>query len=111
MSKNKPTTSATHTQASAIAKGTQKPGQSKEQTKIIAAGIEKGIAQYKKLHKAKLREQDKLRKKRDKNNTVAVEVSELEPVAASNSNNWLPWLLLIISWLGFGAYNLLSSSV
>ncbi|MEF1163713.1 DUF2956 family protein, partial [Vibrio parahaemolyticus] len=37
----------TQTEAMKIAKATQKPGQTKEQTKLIAQGIEKGIAQYK----------------------------------------------------------------
>ena len=32
-----------------IAKGIQKKGQTKEQTKLIAQGIEKGIAEYKKV--------------------------------------------------------------
>ena len=32
-----------------MAKATQRPGQSKEQTKLIAQGIQKGIEQYKKL--------------------------------------------------------------
>ncbi|MBT0328128.1 DUF2956 family protein, partial [Vibrio campbellii] len=41
----------TQTEAMKIAKSTQKPGQTKEQTKLIAQGIEKGIAQYKKQQK------------------------------------------------------------
>lgn len=41
----------TQTEAMKIAKATQKPGQTKEQTKLIAQGIEKGIAQYKKTAK------------------------------------------------------------
>lgn len=35
-----------------IAKATQKPAQTKEQTKLIAQGIEKGIALYKKQQKS-----------------------------------------------------------
>jgi len=49
-----------------IAKGTQAPGQNKNQTKLIAKGIEKGIALYKKQEKEKARERAKLRKKRDR---------------------------------------------
>lgn len=41
-------------EALAIAKKTQKSGQSKEQTRLIAQGIQKGIAEYKKSVKAKL---------------------------------------------------------
>ena len=35
-----------------IAKGTQRPGQTKEQTRLIAQGIEKGIAEYRKNEKS-----------------------------------------------------------
>jgi hypothetical protein len=54
-----------HLQAEAlsVAKSTQSPGQTKEQTKLIAKGIEKGIAFYKQQQKAKAREFDKARKK------------------------------------------------
>ena len=37
-----------------IAKGIQKPNQTKERTKIIAQGIQKGIAEYKNNKKVKL---------------------------------------------------------
>ncbi len=46
-----------------VAKSTQAAGQTKEQTKLIAKGIEKGIAFYKQQQKAKARELDKARKK------------------------------------------------
>lgn len=46
-----------------VAKATQTPGQTKEQTKVIAAGIEKGIAHYKQQQKEKARERDKARKR------------------------------------------------
>ncbi len=56
----------TQTEAMKIAKATQKPGQTKEQTKLIAQGIEKGIAQYKKQQKERNRQADKAKK----NNSV-----------------------------------------
>ncbi|WP_394129403.1 DUF2956 family protein [Shewanella maritima] len=66
-SANKTNISAeTQQQAMAVAKATQKPGQTKEQTKLIAAGIEKGIAEYKKLQKSKARVRDKQRKQLQK---------------------------------------------
>jgi len=46
-----------------IARGTQKPGQTKEQTKLISQGIKKGIDQYKKQQSARARELDKNSKK------------------------------------------------
>ncbi|PKG96137.1 DUF2956 domain-containing protein [Paraglaciecola sp. MB-3u-78] len=90
-------------QAMKMAKGTQKMGQTKDQTKLIAQGIEKGIAEYKKQQGKKLREIDKQRKQRikqrDNESTETVE-------SASNHNPMkaLPWILLGLSWLGFTAY-------
>jgi hypothetical protein len=46
-----------------MARATQKPGQTKEQTKLIAQGIAKGIEMYKKQQSAKARERDKARKR------------------------------------------------
>jgi hypothetical protein len=46
-----------------VARSIQKPGQTKEQTKLIAQGIAKGIELYKKQQSAKARERDKARKK------------------------------------------------
>ena len=40
-------------EAMRVAQATKKPGQTKEQTKLIAQGIQKGIAQYKKQQKLK----------------------------------------------------------
>ena len=87
-----------------IAKGTQRLGQTKEHTKLIAQGIQKGIEQYKKQHKAKLRELDK---KRKKTVTTSVEQLPAEKVVSTEpevKRHYLPWLLLVLSWLFFGAY-------
>jgi len=46
-----------------VARSIQKPGQTKEQTKLVAQGIAKGIELYKKQQSAKARERDKSRKK------------------------------------------------
>ena len=80
----------------ALARGIQKPGQTKEQTKLIAQGIEKGINIYKKQHKAKLRQQSKAKKKAASQQEPAVEDTAVE-VKSSN----LPWVLLVLSWLFF----------
>ena len=42
-----PISEKTKADALKVAKGIQKPGQTKEQTKLISQGIEKGIALYK----------------------------------------------------------------
>ena len=58
-SKKNNSSEQTKEEALSIARGTQKPGQSKEQTKLIAQGIQKGIEQYKKRYKEKTRDLDK----------------------------------------------------
>ena len=87
-----------------IARGTQRPGQTKEQTKLIAQGIQKGIDQYKKQQNVKARELDKKLKKAAVSSISNKSSTDnaLEPVAVKS--NYLPWVLLIISWLGFAAY-------
>ena len=87
-----------------IARGTQRPGQTKEQTKLIAQGIQKGINQYKKQQSVKARELDKKLKNVAVNrvSNKSSTDSSLEPAAVKSS--YLPWLLLIISWFGFAAY-------
>lgn len=90
-----------------VAKATQKPGQTKEQTKLIAQGIEKGIAEYKKRHSKKLREQDKQRKKqiKQREKTAAEEEqATAEPSSTPAAFQPLPWILLALSWLGFIGY-------
>lgn len=84
-----------------IARGTQRPGQTKEQTRLIARGIQKGIEQYKKQQNAKARELDKKLKKaaasRESNKSSINKTSQ--PLADQCSK--LPWLLLLLSWLCF----------
>jgi hypothetical protein len=95
----------TKAEALKIARGTQRPGQIKEQTKLIAHGIERGIADYKKQQKVKARERDKLRKKELKEKEQKTE--EKPEFHNGPSPAWLPWVLLVVSWLSFIAYSLL----
>ena len=90
-----------------IAKATQKPGQTKEQTKLIAQGIQKGIEQYKKQQKEKARELSKKLKK------VSGQLSQLDEQQEDHvlvtetivyRQHWLPWGLLLGSWVGFMFY-------
>ncbi|KFN20581.1 DUF2956 domain-containing protein [Aeromonas bestiarum] len=89
-----------------IARANQKPGQTKEQTQLIAQGIQKGIDEYKKQMKARAREasrQKKLQSKaKQQPHAEQVEESEIELVEVSRQHP-LPWLLLLLSWLGFAA--------
>ncbi len=94
-------------EAQRLARANQRPGQTKEQTRLIAQGIQKGIEQYKRQQKAKAREMDR-RRKRD----TAIK-ADSEPTAfaaesgGSRTQAKLPWILLALSWLGFGLYMLL----
>ncbi|MAZ65893.1 MAG: hypothetical protein CMF25_02165 [Kangiellaceae bacterium] len=106
MVKHKHSTPSPQTQDEALrlAKANQRPGQTKEQTKLVAQGIQKGIEQYKKQQKAKARERDKQKKKASQQQeTHKIEVSD-PPPSPSRMAQYLPWGLLIISWIGFIAY-------
>tara|TARA_B110000467_G_C18033701_1_gene322098 strand:- start:316 stop:636 length:321 start_codon:yes stop_codon:yes gene_type:complete len=96
----------TQEQALKVAKGTQKKGQSKEQTKLIAQGIEKGIAEYKKQQNMKARERDKQRKQKLKIQQIAKphDVSEDLSISEGKFMTKLPWGLLILSWVVFALY-------
>ena len=95
----------TQAQALQIAKATQQPKQTKEQTKLIAKGIEKGIAEYKKQQRKKAREQDKQRKAKLKKATDTTNQDVITATDNKNTiNHYLPWLLLMISWLGFSIF-------
>jgi hypothetical protein len=88
--------------AMSIAKGIKKPNQSKEQTKLIAQGIQKGIAEYKKQQKGKARDLNRLKKKvtNQKINNPVEDSSSQEVIKCKLQ--WLPWFLLVMSW-GFMA--------
>ena len=87
-------------EAQQIAKGSQRPGQTKEQTRLIAQGIQKGIDQYKKQQKAKARELDKRLKQVRLKNDPEPEV----PQRIAYRQHWLPWSLLVATWLCIGFY-------
>ena len=89
----------TRDEALKIARGSQRPGQTKEQTKLIAQGIQKGIDLYKKQQKAKSRELDRQCNKKSR------EKSHMDPDGAIRyRQHWLPWLLLAITWLAIVFY-------
>ena len=95
---------ASRDEAMRIARGTQRPGQTKEQTRLIARGIQKGIEEYKKQQNAKARELDRQLKK-VKQQLVSPGVSEIEvQEKVIYKQHWLPWALLVLSWLGMGVW-------
>ncbi len=87
------------------AKATQRPGQTKEQTKLIALGIEKGINHYKKQQKERSRELSRRLQKASKLASEASnEPAEKSQVTTTYKLSVVPWGLLIASWLGFAVY-------
>ena len=95
---------ASQDEAMRIARGTQRPGQTKEQTKLIAQGIQKGIEQYKKRQNAKARELDKKLKKVNQQ-LASPEAHEIEVQdKVVYRQHWLPWVLFVLSWLAMAAY-------
>ncbi|MGY0614035.1 DUF2956 domain-containing protein [Vibrio sp. FJH11] len=102
----------TQNEAMNIARATQKPGQSEEQTKLIAQGIEKGIALYKKQQKERNRQADRARKKqiRDRqrqSDEMTEEETQASVESKSSNSSALPWVLLVLSWIGFAAFILM----
>ncbi len=97
----------TQEQAMKIAKGTQRPNQTKEQTKLISQGIEKGISEYKKQQNKKARERDKVRKTKLNASVDKTEITEVTNSGTDiSSGNKLPWVLLVVSWIGFSSWYL-----
>lgn len=93
----------TKDEAMKVAKATQRPGQTKEQTRLIAQGIQKGIDQYKKQQKAKARELDKKLKNVSRQAAANSEIQTDAQQITVVKQHWLPWALLAISWAAFTA--------
>lgn len=103
-SKNPKPSPETRDEASKIARGTQRPGQTKEQTKLIAQGIQKGIDLYKKQHKAEVRELDKLRNKLTRETAQHTSSDNQTSLEIRYRQHWFPWLLLAITWVVIALY-------
>lgn len=97
----------TKDEAMKIARGTQRPGQTKEQTKLIAQGIQKGIDLYKRELKGKARELDRKLKKASGQNARPEGGDVRVEQQIRYRQHWLPWVLLVLSWVGIAAYLLL----
>jgi hypothetical protein len=95
----------TQEEALKLARGTQRPAQTKEQTRLIAQGIQKGIDLYKKQQKEKTRDLNRKLKKISSQKEQSIEPDDhgtQEKIVYRQ--NWLPWLLLFLTWLGVGIY-------
>ncbi|MCU7799965.1 MAG: DUF2956 domain-containing protein [gamma proteobacterium symbiont of Lucinoma myriamae] len=75
---------------------------------MITQGIQKGIAAYKKQQKNKAREQDKLKKKITRKQQENINKEEKIDAESQCKTSWLPWILLIISWLGMALFLVLT---
>ena len=107
MSKNSYQKPSQQTQEEAlkIARGTQRPAQTKEQTRLIAQGIQKGIDLYKKQQKEKARDLNRKLKKISNHKEQSIESDEHEiQERIVYRQHWLPWLLLFLTWLGVSVY-------
>jgi hypothetical protein len=94
----------TQAEAMRIARGTQRPGQTKEQTQLIARGIQKGIDQYRKQQNAKARDLDK-RLKKASQQAPSPDVHEIRvEEKIIYKQHWLPWVLLILTWMAMTGY-------
>lgn len=94
-----PAADASQADAMRIARGTQRPGQTKEQTKLIAQGIQKGIELYKRQQNAKARELDKkLKKVKQQISSPGEHDIEVQETVIYKQH-WLPWVLLAITWV------------
>lgn len=95
----------TQEEALKIARGTQRPAQTKEQTRLIAQGIQKGIDLYKRQQKEKARDLNRKLKKASSQKGQSIELDDHEiQQRIVYRQHWLPWLLLFLTWLGVGIY-------
>lgn len=95
----------TQEEAMKLAKSIQRPAQTKEQTKLIAQGIQQGIDLYKRQQKEKARELNKRLRRTAKQKNEPVDSDEVEnETIIIYRQHWLPWALLVISWLGMCVY-------
>ncbi len=103
----------TREMAMRIARGIQRPGQTKEQTGLIARGIAQGIELYRKEQKAKSRELDRKLRRAEQVPEAPDERTEPPREGAGASpprrSAWVPWVLLALTWIGIGAYLVLTA--
>jgi len=101
-------TDSNQAEALQIARGTQRPGQHREQTRLIAQGIQKGTEHCKKQQNIKARNLDKELNKvyRQIAPSEAPEIEALAKVICKRHR--LLWLLLVPGWAAITAYCIFS---
>ena len=92
-----------------IANAQHVEGQTKEQTRLIAKGIQRGMEQYLRQQSERARELDKRAKRVKRLAEAAKESSDpdvsIEPNVRPKTAR-LPWILLVMSWSFFLLYAL-----
>lgn len=92
-------------EAKAISDNVSKPGFDKAQRKEVQKAIEAGIAQYKRQFNNKQRNYDKQAKKAIKAlDEIESNEPEIQQDTQAHYSMLTPWVLLLLSWLGFGVY-------
>ena len=96
-------------EAMRLARATQVPGQSKEQTQLIAHGIQKGLAEYKRSQTSRQRAADRAKKQLRRQNRRVTEspidggdTADEPQIPPGRAMRWLPWGLLALTWCGIG---------
>ncbi|VAX01994.1 hypothetical protein MNBD_GAMMA22-2599 [hydrothermal vent metagenome] len=107
--KNKINDSSQFDEALTVAQGIKQENQTKAQTRLIAQGIRKGIEIYKNKQNKKQRDINISKKKHLKARLITDDKSNTEQVINSNKNIlrffiWLPWSLVVFSWVFFVVY-------
>lgn len=98
----------TKAEALKLAEGYAPAGQTKENTKLIAKGVQRGIEQYLRQHSEKSRNLDKRAKQLKKNlDSLSAQAAEETVVEPAQKSAVLPWCLLLISWILFAGYEIL----
>ena len=90
-------------EAEQIAKGIQRPGQTKEQTRLIAHGIQRGIETYRRQQAEKERNLDRELKRLKKQGSTPESPAPVVEERVLYRQHWLPWLLFVAS-LGLNGY-------
>lgn len=97
-------------EATKIANAIQHGGHSREESRAIRAGLQQGMEMWLRQQNERGRELDRRAKKvRESQRHVDVakehrSVLQSPQSPASGGLSWLPWLLLLVSWLGFAIY-------
>ena len=84
-------------EAEQIARSLRKPDQTKEQTRLIAKGIQQGIETYRRQQAEKARDFDKELKKLKKQENPVEAAQPVVEERIVHRRHWLPWVLFLLS--------------